>query len=68
MTSGSKRLNRKENRPRIYLNLINNITRIRVIKIVNNNILIIEIINNRVIRRYRRVIVIIVTIVVRNIN
>lgn len=65
MTSGSKRLNRKENRLRIYLNLINNITRIRVIKIVNNNILIIEIINNRVIRRYRRVIVI---IVVRNIS
>lgn len=61
MTNGNKRSNRKENRLKIYLNLINNITRI----IIVSSILIIEIINNKVIRRYIRVAII---IIIRNIN
>ena len=63
MTNGNKRSNRKENRLKIYLNLINNITRIT--RIIVSSILIIEIINNKVIRRYRRVVII---IIIRNIN
>lgn len=63
MTNGNKRSNRKENRLKICLNLINNIT--RIIRIILSSILIIEIINNKVIRRYRRVAII---IIIRNIN
>lgn len=62
MTNGNKRSNRKENRLKIYLNLINNITRIIIIV---SNIVIVEIINNKVIRRYIRVAII---IIIRNIN